>query len=236
MKELDMKYFLSAVWLILFAMPAPAADMPAPGETIVRLVDGAHRMVVQDRIRAVLRVEAGDPDARQAQAEVNRRMTAAIAKTKEVAAVTVETGRYYVYEDRPANRPRRWVGTQTMTLTSADATAALALVGQLQADGLLVSALGYELSPEQRRRVERELIPDAIRQLQDKVAVVADAMAMTKSRIIELRLREGAPPQMPMRAMQMAAGAAERASPPPVAEPGEVTVSIQVEADVMLSK
>jgi predicted secreted protein len=220
----------------LLSMPVGAADAPPPSETVARLSDSAQRLVVQDRLRAVLRVELGDPDPRQVQGEVNRRMAAAVAKAKDVAGVAVETGRYYVYEERQPNRPRRWVGTQTLTLLATEATPVLSLVGQLQADGLLASNLAYELSPELRRRIERELIPDAVGRVREKVEALAQAMSLKTVRYIEIKLRDGGGTPM-MRAMPMMAQAsAERAAAPPTAEPGDVTVSVLIEADVALSK
>jgi len=227
---------LAAICWGLFALPTGAADLPPAGETIIRLSEGAQRMVVQDKVRALLRVETTDPDARQVQAEVNRRMGLAVAKAKDTAGVTVETGRYHVYEDRPQNRPRRWVGSQTLTLTSTETAALLPLVGQLQADGLLMSGLGHELSIEQRRRVERELIPEAVRNLKEKAAVLAASLELPNTRFIEIRLRDAHQPPPPRPMQMMAVGAAERAAPPPVAEPGEVAVSVQLEADIMLSR
>lgn len=231
-----MRTVLGLVLAALLFAPVMAADPLQPGETVARLSDSAQRTVVQDRLRAVLRVEVGDADPRQAQGEVNRRMAAAIAKTKDATGVTVETGRYHVYDERQPNRPRRWVGTQTLILIAAEATPVLALVGQLQADGLLVSSLSYELSPELRRRVERELIPDAVKRMREKIDVLAQAMDLKTVRYIEIKLRDGGGAQV-MRAMPMMAQAStERVAPPPTAEPGEVTVSVHIEADVALSK
>ena len=232
-----MRTVLSLALAALLSVPALAADGVAPGETVARLSDSAQRIAVQDRLRATLRVEVGDPDPRQAQGEVNRRMAAAVVKAKDAAGVTVETGRYYVYEERQPNRPRRWVGTQTLTLIAMDATPVLALVGQLQADGLLISGLAYELSPDLRRRIERELIPDAVGRVREKVNALAQAMDFKTVRYIEIKLRDGGSGAQVMRAMPMMAQAsAERAAPPPTAEPGEVTVSVHIEADVALSK
>lgn len=231
-----MRTVLGLVLAALLSAPVMAVDPLQPGETVARLSDSAQRTVVQDRLRAILRVEVGDADPRQTQGEVNRRMATAVAKAKDAAGVTAETGRYYVHEERQPNRPRRWVGTQTLTLIAVEATPVLALVGQLQADGLLVSSLGYELSPELRRRVERDLIPDAVKRVREKVDTLAQAMDLKTVRYIEIKLRDGVGPQV-MRAMPMMAQAsAERVAPPPTAEPGEVTVFVHIEADVALSK
>jgi len=85
--------------LTLHAVPsARAADMaPAPGATLVRLTETATANLPRDQLRAQLSVEAKGADAAKVQAEVNRRMAAALALAKKTASVTAETGGYSVY-------------------------------------------------------------------------------------------------------------------------------------------
>src|SRR5262245_48756669 len=84
--------------------------------TKVRLVETAQRTVRQDRLRAILRAEVTGPDARRVQAEINRRMTAAVDRAKASTSIKVETGSYSLYEERPPNAALTWRGQQSLAL------------------------------------------------------------------------------------------------------------------------
>jgi predicted secreted protein len=169
------------------------------------------------------------------QGEVNAKMTVALAKAKAVASVKAETAGYSVYEDRSLKRGQRWWGSQSLTLTGGDAGALLALAGQLQDDGLAMSGLGFELAPETRRRIEAELIPEAIQRIREKAEATAHALGLSQLRFAKLRL--GEMPQGRVAPLGVATAMALDRSQPipqPAAEPGETAVTVQVEAEVQL--
>ncbi len=231
---------LAAVAAILafacLSLPAAAADMPAAeGVTVLHLSAEADRMVPRDRLRAVLRVEGANADPARLQADINRRMAAAVARAKTVAGVTLATSGYSVFEEMVKDQPPRWHGTAGLTLTARDAAPLLALIGELQQSGLALSALDYELSPEAAREAEDVLTAEALRRLRERAERVAESLNLAVLRIRDLRLGNAAatPPQpRPF----MMAKAASSAPPPPVAEPGQATVSLSVDADVELGK
>jgi predicted secreted protein len=228
---------IACLAIIALAVPAAAQTGPAAdsGAVTLQLSESAVRQVTQDRLRATLRVEVGGADARSVQGEVNAKMTLALGKAKAVASVKAETAGYYVYEDRSLKRGQRWWGSQSLTLTGGDSAALLALAGQLQDDGLAMGGLGFELAPETRRRIEAELIPEAIQRIRDKAEATAHALGLSQIRFTKIRL--GETPQGRAAPMGLVtAMAADRAQPiaPPVAEPGETPVTVQVEAEVQL--
>ena len=170
------------------------------------------------------------------QAQVNQKMTTTLERVRANAAVKAETQGYYVYEDKSLKRGQRWWGSQGISLTSSDAGTLLALVGQLQEGGLLVSNLAYELAPETRRRIERELVPEAIQRVKETAETVAKSLDLPKIQIVKVRLGDSSPPPV-LRSLGGAMAMAERAQvPPPVAEPGETVVSVRIEAEVALSR
>ncbi|MBI1776187.1 MAG: SIMPL domain-containing protein [Proteobacteria bacterium] len=224
---------------VLCLMTSAAAAQTAPqaddGAVVLRLSESAVRQVTQDRLRASLRVEVGGADARSVQGQVNAKMAAALEKAKAVAGLRVETAGYYVYEDRTLRRGQRWWGNQGLTLIGSDAAALLALAGQLQDDGLVMGGLAYELAPETRRRIEGELIPEAIQKLREKAETTAHALGLTHLRFREVRLGDVAAPRLQPLGLATVM-AADRTQPmaPPAAEPGETPVAVQVEAEVQL--
>jgi len=223
--------FLAFLGSLLAGAPAIAQD-----KVILQLGESAERVVTQDRIRAHLRVELGANDPRTLQGQVNQKMAAALDRARTVAAVKAETQGYYVYEDKTLKRGQRWWGSQSLTLTSFDSAALLALVGQLQEDGLLVGGLGYELAPETRRKIERELVPDAIQRIRETAATVAKSLDLPKVEIVKIRLGESPSAPIPRFGGPVMAMAERAAVAPPVAEPGEATVTVRIEAEVAISR
>ncbi len=85
------------------ARPAGAASSEPPpdaGLTVLHLSESADREIRRDRLRAQLRIEATAGNAKQVQADINRRMTSALDKVKAVPGIKPETGGYAVYEER----------------------------------------------------------------------------------------------------------------------------------------
>ncbi|HZB91436.1 MAG TPA: SIMPL domain-containing protein [Stellaceae bacterium] len=227
----------AAFLLALLPLAAPAADAPAPNAagavTLLHLSDTATRQVVRDRLHAVLRVEAADADPAKLQAEINRRLAAAVARAKGVAGVSLFTGGYQVFAERPRSAPVRWHGAASLSLTAAEAPPLLALVGQLQQSDLVVSSLAYELSPEATRSAEDALTTEALARLRQRAERVAASLGLAVLGIRDLRVGNAvAPPPMPR--VFMASAALSSSAPAPVAEPGEATVSVSVDADIAL--
>lgn len=223
--------------LILLSLPVAAqAPLPVPGArddsaTVLHLGEFAERTLRQDRLTVQLRAEASGPDAARVQAEINRRMTAALDASRRISAVRAETRGYWVNQERPQNQAPRWRGQQTLVLTSTDTAAALALAGELQQSGLLMSGMHFDLSPEATRAAEDELTAEAIRRLRERTDRVAATMNMQVRNIRDMRVGQaggGGPRPMMMRAE--AASAA-----PPVAEPGETVVRVSVDAEIVLA-
>ena len=157
-------------------------------------------------------------------------MAAALDRARQAQGVRVETGSYYVGEERPPNRPALWRGGQSVILRSKDSDAALKLTGALQSDGLSTAALGYEVSPESVRSAQEELTTEALDALDRRAASIAGAMHLAVLRYRDVRVGNAETEGRP--APRMAAAAM---APPPVAEPGEAVVHVRVEAELLLA-
>src|SRR5262250_3383322 len=141
-----MRQLLSAIAVLALLLgslpPARAADTVAPtGLTVIHLTERAERLMARDRLRAGLAVEVTGPVAQQVQAEINRRMEPALAKAKSVSTVKAETGGYSVYPERSSGKPTLWHGQQTLNLSSDAPADLLALMGDLQQQGLTTQGL-----------------------------------------------------------------------------------------------
>lgn len=219
-----------AAALLSLSLPALAAEAPTGTGTLLHLSERAERPVARDQLRAVLRVEGGDRDAAHLQAEINRRMAEAAARAKAVAGINLFTTGYAVYEQQAKDQPRQWHGSAGLTLTARDPAPLLALLGELQQSGLVMSALSYELTPEAAHKAEDELTAEALgrlRQRAERIAATLD-LAVIRLRDVQVGNAAGTPPA-PRVFSTVAAGAAA-----PVAEPGEAAVAVSVEAEVEL--
>ena len=230
-----MRTLLCAITALALLAPASAlaADTAAPpGVTVIHLTERADRLMARDRLRAGLAVEVTGPVAQQVQAEINRRMEAALAKAKSVATVKAETGGYSVYPDRSPGKPPLWHGQQTLNLASDAPADLLTLMGDLQQQGLATQGLTFEVAEETLRKAEDGLTADALAALRQRADKVASDLGMSVQQIRDITVGNaegGARPPMPM----MRAAAAAPA--PPVAEPGDAQISVSVQAEIWLA-
>jgi predicted secreted protein len=218
---------VASLWL---APPAPAQE---PERTRLVLSETASREVEQDTLVAMLAARAEAAPAREAQAAVNRAMTAAIEQARAVAGVRAATGGYRVYQDYDREgRPRSWIAEQDLSLSAREAAPLLELVGALQESGLNVNGLAYQLSAEARRALEDELAIEAIEALRRRAEQVAATLAMRVATIATLRVGEvmDEPPIRPMMRTTMA----EASAAPPTALPDLETVRASVQAELVL--
>ena len=215
---------------------AIAADT-GPAGTEIHFTQQATRDMAPDRLRAVMRFQAKGSNPRQLQAEINRRMTAALDKAKGRAGVTAATGAYVVSRDYSISDSRNaWIGSESLTLSSKDFDAVLALVGELQGDGLLISGLQFYLAPETLKSLERDLTAAALVGLKARAEDVAKDLGMSVDRYKTIDVGNAIVPSGPMLLRGMAStAAAAPAMPPPAAQPGDETVSLSVTADVVLA-
>ncbi len=197
--------------------------------TVLHLSQTAERTVVRDLLRVELRVDETGPDARTVQLAINRRMASALDRARQVQGVRAETGTYNVGEERPQSGPAHWRGSQSVMLTGKDADSLLKLAGALQSDGLSTASLTYEASPETVRGAEEDLTAEALAALDHRAASIAGQMHLAVARYRDLRVGNAETGGRPIPRFAAAAAAA------PVAEPGEATIRLTVEADLLLA-
>ena len=215
-----------------WAQPAPP-PAPAPTGTNLTLTAHVEKMLPRDQLHAELRAEAVGADAAHVQTEVNNRMASALTRAKAATGIDVETRGYVVYQERDAKgNPTDWHGSQTVRLTSADFPALLNLVGALQGDGLVMSDLAAELSPAAAKTAQDDLTDAALKEIRARAERIAATLGTHVERYAELHVGSVSMPPVAIRAM---AAVASSSMPPPVAAAGDATVSVNVNATVILA-
>ena len=220
---------LIAIGLFLCAAGAALAQPAEQQMTVLHLSQTAEHSVLRDLLRIDLRVEETGADPLTIQSSINRRMAAALDRAHQVQGVQVETGSYGVGEERPQTGPSRWRGTQSLILRSKAADAALKLAGALQSDGLLMSSMAYEASPETVRGAEEDLTAEALAALDRRAASIADRMHLNVLRYRDLHVGNAETEGRPAPRFASAALAAA-----PVAEPGQAMIRVTIEAELLL--
>jgi uncharacterized protein len=219
---------LLAIGLFLCAAGAALAQPAEQQMTVLHLSQTAERSVLRDLLRIDLRVEETGADPLTIQSSINRRMATALDRAHQVQGVEVETGSYGVGEERPQSGPSHWRGSQSLILRSKAADAALKLAGALQSDGLLMSSMAYEASPEIVRGAEEDLTAEGLAALDRRAASIAGHMHLAVLRYRDLRVGNAETEGRPIPRFAAAAMAA------PVAEPGEATIRVTIEAELLL--
>jgi predicted secreted protein len=225
--------------LIVAALSAPALAQDAAGDqnesTRIVLSETAVREVEQDTLVAMLTARGEAEAPREAQNQVNQAIQGALEAASGAEDIRRSTGGYRVYQQRDREgQPIGWIAEQDIRMTSREPAPLLDLVGELQDAGLLLRGLSYELSREARKALEDELTDDALGRLRERAERVAGSLGAEVDRVAVLRLGgvDSPPPVMP-RMMEMSARA-EEAMAPPAALPDLETVSVRVEAEVLL--
>jgi len=233
--------YTSLVLGALLCVIAPGASSqtlieaaPAP-QPVITVSASASSDVANDRMHAVMRAEADNPDAARAATEVNARMARALARAKSFSGVEAATAGYSSYQISEPNKPMRWRVSQTLVLESSDFVGLSALVSALQGtDGLLLSGLSFSVKPATRRTAEDALTRQAIGSWQQRAENAAKAFGANGWRAgrVTIQTNDYGRPQPMLKAQGMAPASVAPVS----AEGGTSEVAVTVSGEAILSK
>ncbi|MGH7188042.1 MAG: SIMPL domain-containing protein [Acetobacteraceae bacterium] len=202
------------------------AAVPAVAATTLHLSASATVRAMPDELEATLSANAEAPAPAAAQAAVNAMVSRALQAARAVAAVTVSTGSYSVWQI--TNPHPSWHASQNLVVSAGDGTAVLDLVGTLQQDGLAVSSLEWRLKPETEKNAHDQAETMALAALKQKAERTAKLLGMHFAGFRQIWLTEPPTPPRPMAMM------AARAMPEPNAVPAEASVTATVTAEATL--
>jgi len=208
------------------------AQVPAvPMQPIVTVSASATATVSNDRLQAWLRAEAENPSAAAAASQVNALIAKALASARSYPAVKLATAGYSTQQVTEKGKPSRWHVTQSISLESADFTAAATLISKLQEeDGLVLSGMGFSLADKTRRDAEDGLARQAIRSWQSRAEQAAQALGFASWRPGHLTVQTGDGGRMyPTMRVQAAPGFA-----PVALEAGTTDVTVTVNGEAIL--
>lgn len=231
--------FIAHFLATLFAALVYAASAGAAEEVrynVVELRAEASREVPNDLMSARLSVEAHDSSPADVAAALNRATAEAIITAAAFDRVKAQTGQTFTYPVYDRNqRLVGWRGRADVRVESQDFQALAQLAAKLQ-PSMQLGGIAFTISPAERRKVESELISEAVEAFRARALIAQRALGGKSYRIRNISLDTGGSPQPRPYAMTRAAPAAAGADvPPPVFEGGEthvqVTASGQIEVE-----
>jgi predicted secreted protein len=218
--------------LLPLAASAQNINLLPEGQTLITLSVTERVEVEQDTLIATLRVERDHRDPAVLQGEINAAMIEALETAEADTAVQVSTGYYSVYQYSTSPQGGRnnevWRGSQSITLESQDAARVLALAGEIQAQGFVMSELQYTLSTARADEVRDSLMESAIARATANAERAARAMGKSEVDIAVLDVDTAMGYAQPMMMARGVAYDAVAEMAAPVAEAGETEVSLTV--------
>lgn len=224
-----------SVWMV-WLLSAPAA-LSAGDPPPMRRVDFSvqtSREVANDWVRAVVGVTDEDGDAAKLADRVNQAMAWALDRARATSGIAAKSGGYSTF---PVHDPRKgerrfWRASQDLMLEGADPRAMSALLGELQSRVQLRS-IDFTVSPAQRRRVEDELIDEALAAFLARAERVRQRLGGRGYEIVQISIgTSGGSPPRPMMRATMAMESAQAA--PPALEAGTSELVSSVSGSIQL--
>ena len=224
--------------LLLLVPIMTALALPASAQTILSLTASGSASAPPDEAVAEFEIQATKPNAAAAQQAVNQAAAKALAAAKAVQGVTVTTGNYNTYAVVQDQQTKpSFTAQQSLTLMQpakggVPDAAFSRLLGTLQSDGLLLTGLNGDLSPAGAKKLQSDATLDALAQLHDDAANIANALHKKVGALQSLSVDTSgrfAPPIGP-RMMAMAASAA-----PPQSAPDNMSATTRVSAKIELT-
>lgn len=198
----------------------------------VRFQVESTRDVENDWITAVVGLTAEDADPAALADRINREMAWGLEQARAESRVKAKSGGYSthpVHDDD--GRIRRWRASQQLVLEGSDSAAMTALVGRLQARLQLVS-FEFSVSDERRRKVQEELVTEALAAFRARAALVAKGLGASGYALDDVSVETGSPGH-PMPRMRAEMAASDQMAPPAV-EAGTSRVAVTVQGSVVL--
>lgn len=236
------RHVLAAALLVTAGSFAAAAGAraqglpPAPPQNVLQLAATGVVEVQQDLLSIALTTAREGADAGAVQEQLKKALDAALAVARAAAQpgqLEVRTGQFGLWPRHSQEaRITGWHGTAELILEGRDFARLAQTVARIQT--LTVARVGYDLSREQRARVEREAQSVAIERFKAKAGELAREFGFSGYGLREVAVNASDQVPLPRRSAMAAAAAPEAARMPLPVEAGKATVSVTVSGSVQL--
>lgn len=223
---------LFACCLLILLTGGAVADKQPVSDQISFEVE-VDREVDNDRVVALLTVDAEQRDPSQLADDVNRTMAWALRLARAASEVSSRSGSYQTYPVYDDRRIVRWRARQELYLESADVEPLSRLTGQLQ-ERLQVQSLQFSVSQDRRRTVEQDLVAEALQAYQKRAELIATTLGAKAYQLVSVAVQTGERDHVhPLRA-EAASMVGRAAVAPPAMESGTSRVTVRVSGSIRL--
>jgi len=228
------RIFLVILACLAASSTAHAQDCGAPpsnGPPLLHLSETATITVPPTLLVADLVASSQSPSAVTTQRHVNDLMARANLLAGKVPGIVAEFQDYSTdFVDAANGVPAHWEASQTLEIRGHSGETVLGLVGQLQAFGLSLGNLGWQVSQDQADAAGRKARLQALAALRQEALAAAQTLDMSVEGYQSVDLTGGPSPILSPAPMQM-----EAAMAPPLASADSQNISATVTADVILT-
>jgi predicted secreted protein len=199
------------------------------------------KQVEPDILIANLRYESESESAKEVQNKINQMMKKALSVAEKKENIEVSTEQYSVYKfSKPvkqgATEKELWKGSQSIVIKSKSTEDILALSGQLQEIGLVMSDLHYEVSIAKIEETRTSMVENAINKLLSHAKRVAGIIGLKEVKIKNINI-EGDnryPPVPYPKLMRTAAANVVSSITAPISAPGKIDITLNISATILL--
>ncbi|MGV0985448.1 MAG: SIMPL domain-containing protein [Limnohabitans sp.] len=211
------------------------ATLQSTPSQVVHLSATASAQVTQDWLVMTLASQKEGSDAAVVQKQIQSSLAAALALVQSSAQkgmLDVSTGQMSVYPRYGRDgKSNGWAGVAELVLQGRDITRITEAAGRVQ--GMTVSQVQWQVSPELKRQVENRIQGQAVEQFQSRASALASSFGFANYSLREVRVSSqdsGHDIQPRMASVQMDSVAA---SPVPV-QAGQSRVVVNVAGSIQL--
>jgi predicted secreted protein len=219
------------------AQSAASQSVPAQGSQIVHLSASASAQVTQDWLVMTLATQKEGADAATVQKQIKTQLASALAMAQasaQAGLLDVSTGQLSVSPRYGRDgKTNGWTGVAELVLQGRDLDRITSVAGRVQ--GMAVSQVQWEVSPELKRQTEGRIQGQAVAQFQSRASALATSFGFGSYGLREVRVTNqetsGEHPQLRMVSAQMDAAP----SPMPIpAQAGQSRVTVNLTGSIQL--
>lgn len=212
------------------------AQESTPERKIINLQADVSRDVKNDQMLATLFTEQTNANPTALARDVNVLMNEATDAAKRFPTVQISTGSqntYPIYNDK--NKLTGWRSRAEVQIKSTDFKAASELVAQLQAK-MQLENVRFAVSPEQRQKVENELLTEVSMAFQQRATLLQKAWSAPAFELVRLDINTSSeqPQPYPMMFARDTVGKMESAVAPQQVEGGNSQIRVMANGSIQL--
>ncbi|MCF9045872.1 SIMPL domain-containing protein [Acinetobacter nectaris] len=183
-----MRFLVLSALFCAVSAPSFAAENTPLNYDVVNIQADASKDVNNDQMQATLFIEKSSKQPSELANQITSIMNQGIATTKKYPQVQTKTGTqstYPIYDDN--QKLKEWRGHAEIQLQSSDFKAMSMLINELQSS-FQVSSIHFNVSDNQRKKVENELLLEASKNFQERANALTQVWKKNTYQLINLNI------------------------------------------------